>query len=116
MADILPTDSIKIAKAWLHDVFIWGGLSDNPRRVLPIEKYRYMYGTHPDNFRREDKKYHDAAVTICNCIKNRQVETQRFIAFDNAIKTLSACTFLPGLNETRGCVHADSQSLCNFIA
>ena len=26
---LLNTDEIKVAKAWLHDVFVWGGLAFN---------------------------------------------------------------------------------------
>lgn len=75
-----------------------------------------MYGTHEENFRKDDRKYRDAAVTICGCIRNRQVETQRFLAFDTAIKLISQCSFLPDLNATRGYVREDAKTLCSFIA
>lgn len=75
-----------------------------------------MYGTHDENFRKDDKKYRDAAVTICGCIRNRQVETQRFLAFDAAIKLLSQCSFLPDLKATRGYVRETPETLCVFIA
>ena len=116
MAGILPQDKVKEAKAWLHDVFVWGGAASTPKRSIPIDKYRYMYGTHAENFRKDDRKYRDAAVTVCGCIKNRQVETQRFLAFDAAIKLLAQCSFLPDLNANRGYVREDARTLCNFIA
>lgn len=75
-----------------------------------------MYGTHPENFRKDDRKYRDAAVTVCGCIRNRQVETQRFKAFNDAIRTLSYCSFLPELTATRGYVKENSDMLCLFIA
>ena len=75
-----------------------------------------MYGTHPENFRKDDPKYRDAAKTICACIRNRQVETQRFLAFDAAIKLISQCHFLPELNAARGNVRETPETLCAFIA
>ena len=113
---LLNTDEIKVAKAWLHDVFIWGGLASTPKRTVPIEKYRYMYGTHEDNFRRDDPKYRDAAKTVCACITSRKVETQKFLAFDEAINTLSRCTFLPDLTISKGYVRVTPESICAFIA
>ena len=116
MAGILPSDKVKEAKAWLHDIFVWGGLANTPKRSVSIEKYRYMYGTHPENFRKDDPKYRDAAKTICACIRNRQVETQRFLAFDAAIKLISQCHFLPELSAARGNVRETPETLCAFIA
>ena len=113
---LLPTDEIKVAKAWLHDVFVWGGFMSTPKRTVPIEKYRYMYGTHEDNFRRDDPKYQNAAKTVCACITSRKVETQKFLAFDEAIKTLSQCTFLPDLTISKGYIRAMPESICAFIA
>ena len=121
MAEILPQDKITEAKAWLHDVFIWGGLASTPKRAVSMDKYRYMYGTSADNFRNDpkdpsSKKYRDAAKTVCACIKNRQVETQRFLAFDKAIELLSQCHFLPDLTALRGNVKESAETLCKFIA
>ena len=113
---LLPADKIKEAKAWLHDIFVWGGLASTPKRTIPIEKYRYMYGTHDENFRKDDPKYRDAAKTICACITSRKAETQRFLAFDAAIKLLSQCSFLPDLTASRGYVRENSDTLCAFIA
>ena len=113
---LLNTDEIKAAKAWLHDVFVWGGLASTPKRTVPIEKYRYMYGTHEDNFRRDDPKYRNAAKTVCACITSRKVETQKFLAFDEAIKTLSLCTFLPDLTISKGYIRATPELICAFIA
>ena len=67
---LLSTTEIKKAKAWLHDVFIWGGWASTPQRTVPIENYRYMYGTHDENFRKDDPKYQDAAKTICEIKMN----------------------------------------------
>lgn len=119
MAEIIPSSEINTAKAWLHDVFVWGGLASTPKRAIPAQKYRYMYGTDPDNFRRENKKYYEAAVTICNTIKNREVETKRFQAFDDAIKTISQCHFNPDINSNNvkgGSVKKEPEELCKYIA
>ena len=75
-----------------------------------------MYGTSPENFRQGDRKYRDAAKMVCSCIASRKVETQRFQAFDTAIKLLSQCSFLPELSATRGYVREDASVLCMFIA
>ena len=116
MADLLPQNKIAEAKAWLHDVFIWGGLVTTPKRAVPTENYRYMYGTHSDNYRLNEPKYREAAQIICSCIKNRQAETKRFLAFDNAIQTIAPCHFLPDLSATRGNVREGPDTLCAFIA
>ena len=75
-----------------------------------------MYGTHEDNFRRDDPKYRNAAKTVCACITSRKVETQKFLAFDEAIKTLSLCTFLPDLTISKGYIIATPELICAFIA
>lgn len=75
-----------------------------------------MYGTHEDNFRRDDPKYRDAAKTVCACIMSRKAETQKFLAFDEAINTLSRCTFLPDLTISKGYVRVTPESICAFIA
>ena len=120
MSNILKDDEIKAAQAWLHDVFIWGGASGNPKRAQSIDQYRYMYGTHPDNFRTQDptqaKDYRDAAQTICMNILHRQVETQRFQAFNDAIKKISQCYFIPDLNASRGVIKKEPIDLCAYIA
>ena len=79
-----------------------------------------MYGTHPDNFRTQDplqaKDYRDAAQTICMNILHRQVETQRFQAFNDAIKKISQCYFIPDLNASRGVIKKEPLDLCAYIA
>ena len=75
-----------------------------------------MYGTHPDNFRKNDKKWRAAAVTICSCIMDRRVETRKFMAFNDAIKLISQCTFIPDLAAPNGYTKEDSYMLCLFIA
>lgn len=39
----LTQEQEKVAKAWLHDVFVWGGLLSYPVRTLPPTDYPYMY-------------------------------------------------------------------------
>ena len=96
MAKIISSAEIPVAKAWLHDVFVWGGLAGSPKRAISMKNYRYMYGLSPDNFRNPaadptaNTKYRDAAKVICGMIKDRTVETQRFKAFDDAINSVKA--------------------------
>ena len=126
MSYILDDNEIKVAKAWLHDIFVWGGIY-SPKRVIPIEKYRYMYGTHPSNFRTQPqtdddnsktiKDSKEAADIICDFILHRKdVETQRFLALDKAVQYLSKASFIPGLKLTTGYVVRSPEQLCKFIA
>ena len=81
----LTPDQIPIAQAWLHDVFVLGGLVKNPARALTKDRYRYMYGDR--NYYRE--QYVPAAKLICEAIRNRPVDTQKFLAYDAALEKLS---------------------------
>ena len=122
MSNILSGSEVNAAQAWLHDVFIWGGLAKTPRRAVPIDKYKYMYGTHPENFRTNgsdpvaQKKSKDAAETICSFIAHRFAETQRFLALDDAVKYLAKASFLPDLSAKQGYVQKDPTILCKYIA
>ena len=125
MTKIISSAEIPVAKAWLHDVFVWGGLASSPKRAISMKNYRYMYGLSPDNFRNPaadstaNTKYRDAAKVICGMIKDRTVETQRFKAFDDAINTISACNFNPDLSSTNvrgGSTKISAKMACRFIA
>lgn len=130
MSKILPESEIRTAQAWLHDIFVWGGLS-TPKRAIPIDKYKYMYGTHPSNFRTQPTTVDSmgieqdntatvnaskAAVKIvCDFILNRAVETQRFQKLDKALDFLSRASFLPDLKATSGYVTKSPEDLAKYI-
>ena len=40
---LLPTDEKKVAKAWLHDVFVWGGLASTPK-ISPDNFWGFLLG------------------------------------------------------------------------
>lgn len=96
MAAILTQNEISVAKAWLHDIFVWGGVA-SPMRVLTVSKYRYMYGQHPDNDRRA--QYQPYAKTICDAILQRRVDVKAFNEYDEALKQLSIRAFSPNLKS-----------------
>lgn len=122
MSNIISEAEVKAAQAWLHDVFVWGGLAKTPRRSVPIDKYNYMYGRGAGNFRTNgsdpvvQKKSKEAAETICSFIAHRKVETQRFLALDAAVKYISGAAFLPDLAATKGYVQQTPERLCRYIA
>jgi len=115
----------------LHDIFVWGGLTATPKRVVPIEKYKYMYGTHPSNFRTQNitidamgnqqdntatvNASKAAAKTVCDFIVNRTVETQRFQKLDKALEFFSKASFLPDLKATSGYVTKPAEELAKYI-
>lgn len=78
----LSANEIKKAKAWLHDVFIWGG-------VVPADKskrgkyYALMYGS-------TNTTGKEAAKRICDEIIYRKFD---FTKVDAALETLSTIPF-----------------------
>ena len=125
MSNILPDSEVRTAQAWLHDIFVWGGLTATPKRAIPIEKYKYMYGTHPANFRTQPNDANDnagtinaskaAAKTVCDFVINRTVETQRFQKLDKALEFLSKASFLPDLKATSGYITKPAEELAKYI-
>ncbi len=115
MAAILNTDEIKVAKAWLHDIFVWGGILA-PKRTLTISKYRYMYGQDPVNDKRI--KYQPYAKTICDAIIKRVVDVKAFANYDEALKQLSHCSFTPNVLSTNRFewVRKAPEELAKYIA
>lgn len=118
MAINLSNNEKTIAQAWLHDVFVWGGLASAPKRPIPVNRYRYMYGTDPENFRQENDEYRKAAVEVCNMIKQRVVETQHFKKYNDALNLLSRCYFTPDINSTNihGHVQKTAPELATYVA
>lgn len=115
MAAILNAKEIETAKAWLHDIFVWGGIVKAPIRSIDISRYRYMYGQHPDNTK---KDYRDQAVIICDAIIKRKVGVKEFQSYDKALERLSYCAFTPNLKtlnrfDFKKC---SKEELANFIA
>lgn len=81
----LTPEQVPIAQAWLHDIFVFGGLLKNPVRAITKDRYRYMYGD--NNYYREQNLPY--AKLICEAIRNRPVDVQKFLAYDEALEKLS---------------------------
>lgn len=92
----LTPEQVPIAQAWLHDVFCLGGLIKNPVRAIPQKNYRYFYGDR-NYYKERDLPY---AKLICEAIRNRPVDVQKFLAYDEALEKLSNSWFNPSLKNT----------------
>lgn len=96
MAKLLTEDQVKIAQAWLHDVFVLGGWIA-PKRAIVENDYRYMYGNR--NYYKEN--YRPAAKKIVEAIKFRQVDLKKFTEeYDPALEKISSAWFNPDLKNT----------------
>ena len=94
MAKLTP-DQINVSHAWLNDVFFWGELTKDSKRPSSMTvNYYLMYG------RRQDSAGKAAAKNICDLIKFRSVDYQKFMATDEALITLSDRAFIPNLHST----------------
>lgn len=100
----LTDAQIQVAKAWLHDVFVWGHLIKNPVRDISVSDYWYMYGYGAQKSRMPNKYRvsgdQEACETICNTIRLRQAETKFIQKADAALQILAQCPFNPELHST----------------
>ena len=99
MARKLTDAQISTAKAWLHDVFVWGHMVANPRREILASNYWYMYGKKNPSSRRIAGDQ-EAAELICKVIQLRQAETKFIKAADKDLEILAQCQFNPELHST----------------
>ncbi len=97
MANIIPDSEIPVAKAWLHDILVWGGIAQ-PKRNITISNYRYTYGQDSANDKRDT--YRPYALTICQAIVKRTVSVKDFLNYDTALQNLSYCAFTPNVKAT----------------
>lgn len=73
----LSEKQIEVRNAWLHDVFVWGGLSSTPKRPQAwrsASRYGFMYGAGNSN----DTDGKAAAKIVCNFVKARPTDYNSF--------------------------------------
>jgi len=110
----LTPDQVKYAKAWLHDIFVYGGLLSYPRRPLEMSQYGCMYG---DQHWRRDK-FRPDAKKLCEAIKFRLTSIKEFLEYDEALKHISELVFNPDLASVnpKQVVKKDPEMLAKYIA
>jgi hypothetical protein len=98
----LNEEQIKTAKAWIHDIFVAGGIYPNPKRAISIENYPNMYGTSPQYYShsRQRPLILNQAKILCEGIKNRKVDVQLFKSYDEALNFFSKEFFYKSLGST----------------
>ena len=97
----LTADQIITAKAWLHDIFVAGGIYPNPKRAVKTDDYANMYGTHPWNKRRLPEICNKAKI-LCDAIKTRKVDVQLFKNYDTLLEYFSKQYFSTSLDDRYG--------------
>ena len=112
------TDSqIVTAKAWLHDIFVAGGIYPNPKRAVSTDRYGNMYGTHSYNKNRRTEICNKAKI-LCNAIKNRQVDVNLFKDYDLILDFFATQYFSTALDDPSGEVTSKKPAtiLAKYIA
>ena len=98
----LTDEQIKISHAWLHDIFVWGGLlTTNKRDPAITSTYRdksTMYGILA---RIPQSPLNVSAHSICDFVINRPMKYQDFKDVDLALAHLEHCWFVSDLTATR---------------
>ena len=95
MTKLTPAQ-LDVSRAWLHDIFVWGGIAPTPKRDFGGSVYHNMYGR-----AKYDSTGTDYAKKICNFIKFRQVKYQDFLDIDKALEYMSGEWFNPNLHSER---------------
>ena len=101
MALQLTSDQIILAKSWLHDIFVAGGIYPSPKRALDSDRYSYMYGTSPHRNQARRTTLCQNATELCNIIKTRKVDTKVFIRLDELLTYFEDQRFLASLDAPR---------------
>lgn len=97
----LTADQITTAKAWLHDIFVAGGVYPNPKRAVAMDDYGNMYGTHYHNKNRRPEICAKAKI-LCDAIKTRKVDVQLFKEYDSILEFFSRQYFSTALDDRYG--------------
>jgi hypothetical protein len=92
----LTADQIITAKAWLHDIFVAGGIYPNPKRAVKAADYGNMYGTYYYNTNRRTELCNKAKI-LCDAIKTRKVDTKIFIRIGELLDFFATEPFLKTL-------------------
>lgn len=95
MANLTEAQIIN-AKAWLHDIFVAGGIYPNPKRAIDINRYYFMYGDRNDNRQVVCNK----ARILCEAIRNRKVDVNLFHQYDELLDYFSKQGFTADLSNT----------------
>lgn len=97
----LTADQINTAKAWLHDIFVAGGIYPNPKRAVKTDDYGNMYGAHRWNRNRRTELCNKAKI-LCDAIKTRKVDVQLFKNYDTILEYFSTQYFSTSLDDPYG--------------
>jgi len=119
---VLTQAQIGYAKAWLHDIFVWGGLVTDPKRDIKPDDYYYTYGIalkHPG--RSNIAAGTEAAKKVCEIIQTRKADTRVFMSLDKALDTLSGFQFVKDIHisdpyASRATMHKDAATLAGYLA
>lgn len=113
----LTDAQIVTAKAWLHDIFVAGGIYPNPKRAVATDDYGNMYGTHYYNNNRRTEICNKAKV-LCDAIKNRQVDVNLFKNYDTILEFFATQYFSTALDDPTGDTTAKKPAtvLAKYIA
>jgi hypothetical protein len=101
MAQQLNSDQITIAKSWLHDIFVAGGIYPTPKRAVASDDYYYMYGTSPHYNQARRTTLCQNATELCGIIKSRKVDTKVFLRLDELLNFFENQRFLNALDAPR---------------
>lgn len=93
----LTPDQQQAAHAWLHDVFVWGGLLSTPKRKTKMPRL-LMYGRLVLTSLDPDWLGTTAAQTICTFVKARPIDYKSFVDVDKALEKLATLLFYPDLS------------------
>jgi hypothetical protein len=117
MAQLTP-DQIAVAKSWLHDIFVAGGIYPNPGRTVPSDDYYHMYGTHPHYSQSKRTTLCQNAAELCRIFKNRKVDAKVFLRLDELLKYFEGEPFLVSLDAARAweTTHKKASMLAKYLA
>ena len=111
---MLTPSQIETAKAWLHDLFVYGGLLASPKRLFSAASYGCMYGD--DHWNKA--KYLASAKLLCAAIKYRQCDARVFLGYEHALERIAEIYFNPDLKSTnpKYVTRKDADMLAKYIA
>ena len=118
MAQQLNPDQIILAKSWLHDIFVAGGIYPTPRRTLASDDYWHMYGTSSHRNQTSRTTLCQNATELCGILKNRKVDTKMFLRMDELFTFFENEQFLKSLDSSRSwdTTHKSATMLAKYLA
>lgn len=112
MASKLNDTQLKNSHAWLHDVFIWGGLVPVTKKKRD-EYYSLMYYYNASSWKQPSKK---SCEVICSAITKRGVYYGNFQEIDKALDVLSNEYFGGELGKQSEPIRKMPSMLAQYIA